>query len=436
MLSSAKDAVTNLFVSVMIIVLIAPYSIFDLSLWLSAFATLGIIAFSEINEKQKNAECGFIKRSLVAVSAPFLTSFFAISATLLLSFVSFGSLSLVSIISTAVFSPIFLLLMYVGVFFLLTASFIPIGNLIIAYCTFISSLSSRLSSFKYSLLSTDFILTEFLIVISTLFFFLFLILNIRRKSVAIILSIFLFLSTFFSAWGFTAFQLNKFEFEYNETEERERILIKNDSDVSLIEFSKVTDSVIYETVDYLESNSILYLDNYFITDYSNESYAALDAMLSLVKIEAIYLPTPKTESMNVRYNYILDVLNEYSINVITYQEEDCFFFSDFTVFPLYYNEKGKCALTIRYRNEFYTYITADMLVGTTKPLALKAMNGATTVIVGAKNASSGSPDFIYKLNESTNLIYNKKTGLSDEILTYYENRITIDPNGSIDLYVE
>ena len=42
LLSSAGDSITNLFISITLIIIVQPYSIFDISLWLSAFATVGI----------------------------------------------------------------------------------------------------------------------------------------------------------------------------------------------------------------------------------------------------------------------------------------------------------------------------------------------------------------------------------------------------------
>lgn len=436
LLSSSKDAITNLFISVTLIILFAPYSVFDLSLWLSAFATLGIIAFSEITEKLKKNDTGTLKRFLISVGTPFLSSFFAITATLLISYISFESLSLLSIISTAIFSPVFLVLIYVGVFFLLTAPLIPLGNLVSLFCGFITNLAATFSSFKYALLSTDFFVTEFLIVISSLFFLLFLLLKVKRRGIAVLLSVCLFASTFISAWAFTSFSFNDFAFEYNETEERERILIKNNAEVTLIEVSNLNDNVVYETLDYLKKENVLYLDNYLITDYSENSNIALDALLSRIKINSIYVPTPKSESMTASYERVLTVLSGYSVKTVTYQEEDSLSFSDFTFFPICYTEKGKCAFTILYRDDFYIYISSDMLSGSTKSHALKVMNGAKTVIVGSKNATNSRLEFIYKLEKETSLIYNKKSGLPDEILAYYENRITVDPNGSIGLYVE
>ena len=52
LIAKTKDSFTSLCIAVLILVLIEPYAVFDLSLWLSAFATLGIVSFSEYKQKR------------------------------------------------------------------------------------------------------------------------------------------------------------------------------------------------------------------------------------------------------------------------------------------------------------------------------------------------------------------------------------------------
>ena len=78
-----------------------------------------------------------------------------------------------------------------------------------------------------------------------------------------------------------------------------------------------------------------------------------------------------------------------------------------------------------------------MLDSKTRQYAFKIMNKANTVIVGEMGSSKNNADFIYKLEGETKILYNNsKKGLSEEILKYYQNRISVDPNGTVDLYVE
>ena len=206
--------------------------------------------------------------------------------------------------------------------------------------------------------------------------------------------------------------------------------------MSLIEVSSITNSISYETISYLNDNGVCYLDNYFIYSYNDKTADALKVLFSRIYVENLFVAAPKSEEQIVIYEELLALKEVYKVNIIPYVEEEMLQLSDFSVFPVYFDSYGRLALTILYDNEFYTYLTADMLNASTLNHALKLMNGANTVIIGSKGYIGTNYDFILKLDTSTRLIYNKKTGLSDEILDYYENRIVVDPNGTVDLYVE
>jgi competence protein ComEC len=113
LLANATDSLTNLTIAVFLIVLSSPYAIFDISLLLSAFATLGIVSLAEL-PKEYHAKIGL--KNLVLNSLT--VSLFAISATFLISVLSFGEISVISPISTLVFSLIIEIFLYFGTFFL------------------------------------------------------------------------------------------------------------------------------------------------------------------------------------------------------------------------------------------------------------------------------------------------------------------------------
>ncbi len=436
LLCGSKDSVTNLLISVAVIILIQPYSVFDISLWLSAFATLGIIIFAELTEKPLSLGEEKKKFRPVDFFTPILSSVFAVGATLALSNFYFNSISALSIVSTFIFSPIFNIFIYLGTFFLFTATFIPLGNVINLLGGFIADFAHAFSSVKYSLLSTNFVLTEILIIIFTLFLFFFLVLDIRKKKTAALIVCALLASSIASAAVYTVNKNSDFALEYIEQDENERILMKKNSTAHLMEISTPTRALSYKTLSYLKSNDIVFLDDYFITSYTNYTYESLEIIFSGIYIKNVYLPAPKTVEQKEIYSDILKLKEEYQINFIPYTEDEMLVFSDFTLFPAYYDENGKFAATINYHDEFYTYVTADMLTANTENYAIKIMNGANTVIIGAKGSNKSLSDFIYKLEGNTKLIYNRKSGLTDEILNYYENRITVDPSGTVNLYVE
>ena len=434
LLSACKDSATNLFLSVSLIILFEPYSVFDISLWLSAFATLGIIICVEIFEKDERVEIGVVKNAFVSIFSSFISSVFAIVSTIALTHFKFGKISSLSLISTVLFSPVILLFMFLEVFFIFTASFIHWGGLINLFGDFIRRFAHALSKFKYAELSSNFALTEILVIISSIIFLLFIVLKVNKKKTVAFMIVCSLIFSIFSAGIYTAAQTEKFVFSYDETDDNERILMKSDSRTSLIEISDINTKVARETAVYLEKRDIMYLDDYVVTSYSYGSPRALESLLSNVYVENLHIPAPKSELQIEIYSQLLNLRKAFDIKLHIYTEGYMIRFSDFTFFPIYYDKNNRSAFTILYNNEFYSYVTANMLDDATVNHALKIMNGANTVIVGAKGSSDAK--FTYKLNGDTKIIYNKKTGLSNEILKYYENRITVDPNGNIDLYVE
>lgn len=434
LLSASKDSATNLFLAVSLILLIEPYSVFDISLWLSAFATLGIIICVEIFEKDGHLKIGLFKNAVLSISTSFISSVFAIVSTIALTHFKFGKISSLSLISTVLFSPLILLFMFIGVFLIFTSSFIPLGSLINFFGDFIRNFAHTLSKFKYAELSSNFSLTEILVIISSIIFLLFIVLKVNKKKTVALVIVCSLIFSIFSAGIYTAAQTEKFVFSYDETDENERILMKSDSQTSLIEISEINTKLTRGTLVYLENRDIMYLDNYIITSYNYSSLHAIESLLSNVYVENLHIPAPKSELQKQIYSQLLNLRKTFDIKLHIYTEGYMIHFSDFTFFPVYYDKNNRFAFTILYNDEFYTYVTANMLDDTAVNHALKIMNGANTVIVGAKGKTGAK--FTYKLNGDTKIIYNKKTGLSNEILKYYENRITVDPNGSLDLYVE
>ena len=436
LLSSSKDSITNLFISVTVIAFLQPYSVFDMSLWLSAFATLGTIICVELLEKHTYKSRPLFFRIVFSVFVTFLTSIFAVGATLPIIHIYFNSISSLSLISTVIFSPVFLVFMYLGTFFLLTSSFIPLGSLINLFGDFITNLTHRLSSIKYALISTDFPIVKVLIIAFSVSLFLFFVLEIRKRKTATAAISFLLIVSIFSAGICTASENNDFTFEYSEFDGRERILMNKDADSCLIEISSLSNHVAYESVSYLADKHILYLNSYFLTSYTSNSLGAVEAILSKVFVKNIYVPIPNSEYLSDVYSEILNLNKKYDINVISYSQEEMIKFLDFNIFPLYQDNLGRLALTVNYSEKFFTYVSSSMLTPSTENYALKIMNASDTLIVGARGESENDPDFKYKIPKVSKLIFNKKSGLSDSVLKYYENRIVVDPNGTIDLYVE
>ena len=109
-LDTESDRVTSLFIAVGLIVLADPTAIFDVSLQLSFFATLGLLLVSEPAKRLGKSLGGKTKpyfvRGLFRIAAHMAASFGAIMFVLPLQWLYFGEVSLMSVAATLIMSPI------------------------------------------------------------------------------------------------------------------------------------------------------------------------------------------------------------------------------------------------------------------------------------------------------------------------------------------
>ena len=144
LLSSTHESTTSLFLSVALIILTEPYAIYDVSLWLSAFATLGVLtAYEAYSKYDKNKSLPI--RALDFILISFISTLFAITATALISHVCFGRASLIAPISALVFGILSELYMYIGFIALTLSLFVGGVRLLSLPYLMISELSDRKS---------------------------------------------------------------------------------------------------------------------------------------------------------------------------------------------------------------------------------------------------------------------------------------------------
>ncbi len=152
------DGYISLFFSLLLICLISPYSIFDISLILSFCATLGIISISELLPVYLGQNK--LLRFANAAAGAVLSNVGAVAFTLPVCAVTFGGISTMSVISTLAVSYIFELLLS---FLLLLVLFSPLqhlglsdsllvilGRICNTLCNVITKLADFFSGFRYA----------------------------------------------------------------------------------------------------------------------------------------------------------------------------------------------------------------------------------------------------------------------------------------------
>lgn len=415
----SKDSLTSLFISVSLICLIEPYSIFDLSLWLSAFATLGIVVMSEYQNRDYQKP-SFLKWLATAM----LSTVFAISATFFITITKFDGISLLSPLSTLVFSLLVELFLYIGLLLLAVGSFFPVKFLLSVIGYAIIHLARFFSELDFIYVSTDFLFVKIIALLFFVAFWGFFVFNIRKKTAWL---------TFLTSWLTLIFVISAALTYANQSktdilylnQSNEQILIKDQNEICAVDVATYDKRTAWGIYGVLADNKITYLDKYVVTHYTYALEESISTLTSSMLIKEILLPVPKNENEERIFLSIYASITKERTKVTLYQSEDTIFVGDSAVIPIHRHDLGRpnrLLFTIFYDAEFYTYLNIDMLYGETKNMALEVIDGSRAIIFGHHETGSEKRKFTYKLSEPDTLIFSsRRIEIQKDTLEYYSN---------------
>ncbi len=427
LLSRRGDSVTTLLISVTFICIIDPCSVFDISLWLSALSTLGIVMLVETQEKslERTEKSSLLTRILKFILFSLLSSVFAIGTTLLLTTSNFKTLSLLGLFATPIFSILTEILMHAGMLLLIFADIFPIGFIIKFLGEIIMNLSGIFSSINGVYLSADSPIVQILVFIFTILFFAFFILNIKRRKTAIaVLSSFLVM-IFTICLIESHITKNTDVFDYTANEKNEIFFINSDAESAVIDVTTSNKNTAYMSLDKIEEQKLSEINKYIFTNYSKDLPSALDIILHNVCIDNIYIPSPSNDDEYIIYEKSKEIIDSYRTTLSLYGTDsapEMIWIGDITFFPFFNSDDGKVAFTIKYKDEFYSYLSSGMMEDETKTAAFPIINGCHTLIFGSHGSAYSNYEFIYEIDGiDTMIVSSKNLSISDEVLEFYKN---------------
>jgi len=426
LIAKTRDSMTTLLISVSLICIFNPESVFDLSLWLSAFATFGIVSMSDLPRKfvPVKSIAYKIKRFIIA---SFSVSFYAMSATLLISILSFNTISIISPLSTFIFALPIELFLYIGIIALIFGDLIPFGRVLVFLERLISALASILSKHRFVSVSSEFIILKLLIILFTLAFALFLILNIKRKRVALTVLISGFLLITAVSPLLSLIRANQHEISYHRDNKTESIIIIGEGEINLIDEDSHTSFSAYTTADAAFNEKLSYIDRYILTNYSNSTSDKLEKILSLIKTYELYIPEPKNEKEKDILKELKTLAEIHSVIIITYKVNEeidlgiCTYNQDLRLeFTL---DGSRNAFTLDHNGELISYFSSNTLDGRTRAAAASVIAKSDYVIFGSHGTSYDDYYLTYDLKNARTIVFSSKNmKISPYVLNKYKDK--------------
>ncbi len=424
LLKHKSDPLTSLFISIAVILIIWPNAAYDLSLWLSAFATLGVICFAELSAKNQKQDT-FIKRSLCALKDSALVSVFAFGATLIICALKFDGMSTISILSTILFSGITNLLIYSGILLLLFGWILPFGRLVILLSDFIKLAAEALSNIKWIYASIDSVVTKVFIAAFCALFFAFIFFKVKKQTLCIILIIVLMFCTFSFATVDTVVTAYDNTLIFSPSRSCDSILVKTGGSSTLIISGKTSNSSVYEVLDFITDEKTVYIDNIIITNYTYSTSSFVKKLIDNVKTATLHLPAPITVDEISEAEFIADMLSIYGTDLSFYRDEDAVSDKDMT-YRLHdregytYGVVPMNVFTVTIKDNSYTYLSS----GETEFLSQEAkmvLQNSKNIIIGTPSTYDKS-EFYMLLPNIENIYKHTDKKLAERAEDYFKEK--------------
>ena len=416
LLAKKSDAITSLAIAVSAIVVIEPTAVYDVSLWLSAFATLGVVVFSEIAEKSDDTDAKWKKIWIFFKNAA-LVSVFAFCATFAFIAPRFDSFSVISVFTTILFSFVIQLFIYAGILLIIFGSIIPFGRIVVFFSNLILGFAEIISSSKLVCVSMSFVAVKVMIVLLSVFFFAFLVLDIKNKRKGVAIIVIMLVSVFLTAEIYTVAVRYDDDVVYSPSASGDSMLLKSGGDATLIYSGKAFASDGWDVLDYMTFEGLTYVDNFVLASYSYNTKDFLNTVIDGIKVERIMLPSPSTDDEIAQAEIISDLLSGYGTRLEFYELLSYIDFGEyryrlFEKVDYTYGEYPSNVYEVVVGNERYTYLS------TCKYEDLSSSSRA--LIYNSENLIIGS------IGNSKYYIFDMRLPDIDKIMYFDEGRLTDD----------
>ncbi len=322
------DTVTSLFVSVFFIILISPFSVYDIGLWMSFAATLGLVTVyvyidSKLTRpKSDNKLIRLIQKLglgiVKAVIITLVSNFFLLP----IMWLFFGEISLAAIPANLVLSPIVAVFMPLCAIGVLVGA-IPVVNIALVFIVevfeaIILSLVQFFSDIRGAVLSLRYPFVSYLIVIFIIVMSALLVIRLRHKWVICIPPA-LFLISFCLCLGLFALKMGN-ELRGESIKDEQMLFYDTASTSSVCDLTDGGYSA--RSLFFAARNKYATeIENYVIVECSKRDAYSIEYVLSSVYVRKLYLPLSDDPEKLSYATEIYEMAQKYDTDVVFYEGE-------------------------------------------------------------------------------------------------------------------
>ena len=325
-ISEDSDAITSLFASVFLIVFLSPFSIFDLGLFMSFAATLGLLTlYPYIEEKLPKIKT---KRKLIRLLGKGALS---IVKTVLITLVAnffllpilwyfFGEISLAAIPANLAVSPLSAVYLALSIVALIFGKIPLLGSVLVNTVRFvgytIGAVAETLARWNGAVVSLNIPFANILVIAFSIAMAVMLVIKLKHKIIACIpaLAFAVAFSVCFAVFSISA----QNELRYVEYKDNEFIMLERAQRLSVCDVGNASYDSYYLLIDSLPPYATE-IDKYIVTHaHKNHAYT-IERVLRTGFIRELYLPLTNDRDELVNVEKIYNIASEYNTQIVFYQ---------------------------------------------------------------------------------------------------------------------
>jgi competence protein ComEC len=320
------DSITSLFIALTLILAFSPYAAYDVALWMSFFATLGILIVSEILSvlKYRLKKKPIHIQILVNITVSIAITLAAIFFTCVFTWLFFGEISLVSPVTNLIFSPLMMLSLILGLLLILLSpvSFLAkfIGQAIILLADIFTESAAAISRLRGITVSLKYEFVPFIIIPLIITLIVFLLIKLKRKWIIAIPPLLSVLAFAVALGIYNSENKAVFDVIYMKNKRSEMLIVTTLDETSICDISTGGYRNLYSAC--YESSMLEYsteIESIILTHYHNYHPSSLSKICSDFMVRYVYLPLPeKIEEWEIQAEMV-DALKDTGVTVKVYK---------------------------------------------------------------------------------------------------------------------
>lgn len=294
------DSLTSLFIAVFLIILFRPSAVYDVGMWLSFFATMGILlAMPAVSEIPMQNLPRTVRKALTFILSLLCMTLAASFFTLPIVHLAFGGISVISPLANLVFVPLTQLVLYLlvcltalgGVPFLAG----PIGRAAQGLIAFVCDTANRLSDLRNIYFSLRYPFVPFLLAL--LVVGILTVIAVKKLRPGHLFAVFaLCIAAYGLCYGMYTRMQRDVSYVYVETDGKSDVIgIVSRGEVAIVDVSTGGQTVPKRAIDRAEDFYACEVDLFVLTHYHSYHVGTMLDLVNRIKIHRVLLPSPSTE---------------------------------------------------------------------------------------------------------------------------------------------